>query len=246
MNSEEEKIVEAVNVSVKYGQTEAISGITIAIKPGDYIGIVGPNGSGKTTFVKAMLGLVPLSEGKFVFGVKPVKIGYLPQRTSALDPKFPASVSEVISHGLLSEKKFPRRINSADKRRIDEIASMLGIETLKNRNVGSLSGGQQQRVLLARALVNKPEIIILDEPTNALDPHIRENFYELLSKLNAETQTTILLITHDAGNIGNHARKFLYIDRKLIFFGSFNEFCASCEMTEYFGPYAQHYICKRH
>jgi zinc transport system ATP-binding protein len=246
MDSEGEKIVEAVNVSVKYGQTEAISGITLAIKHGDYIGIVGPNGSGKTTFVKALLGLVPLSEGKFVFGGKPVKIGYLPQRTSALDPKFPASVSEVISHGLLSEKKFPRRINSGDKRRIDEIASMLGIETLKNRNVGSLSGGQQQRVLLARALVNKPEIIILDEPTNALDPHIRENFYELLSKLNAETQTTILLITHDAGAVGSRARKLLYIDRKLIFFGSFEEFCESRKMTEYFGTYDQHYICKRH
>jgi zinc transport system ATP-binding protein len=123
---------------------------------------------------------------------------------------------------------------------------MMGIDHLKKRLIGDLSGGQQQRVLLARAMVNCPELLILDEPTTALDPETREHFYGLVEDLNRNAGTTVLLVTHDTWSIGKYASRFLYIDKKIIFDGSFDEFCRSEEMTAFFGEHAQHLICHRH
>ncbi|HXC93483.1 MAG TPA: ATP-binding cassette domain-containing protein, partial [Geobacteraceae bacterium] len=123
---------------------------------------------------------------------------------------------------------------------------MMGIVHLKKRLIGDLSGGQQQRVLLARAMVNCPELLILDEPTTALDPETREHFYGLVEDLNRNVGTTVLLVTHDTWSIGKYASRFLYIDKKIIFDGSFDDFCRSDEMTAFFGEHAQHLICHRH
>jgi zinc transport system ATP-binding protein len=112
--------------------------------------------------------------------------------------------------------------------------------------IGDLSGGQQQRVFIARALVNKPELLFLDEPTTALDPETRENFFEVLSDLNRNHKVTVVLVTHDIGTIGKYASKLLYIDRGVIFYGSFDEFCLSGDMTRFFGASSQHLICHRH
>ncbi|HSR37242.1 MAG TPA: ATP-binding cassette domain-containing protein, partial [Desulfurivibrionaceae bacterium] len=109
-----------------------------------------------------------------------------------------------------------------------------------------LSGGQQQRVLLARALVGNPELLIMDEPTTALDPETRENFYALLQQLNDETGTTVILVTHDTGSIGRYASRLLYLDKRVIFDGTFDDFCCSPEMTRFFGEHSQHLICQRH
>jgi zinc transport system ATP-binding protein len=109
-----------------------------------------------------------------------------------------------------------------------------------------LSGGQQQRVLLARAMVSSPKLLVLDEPTSALDPSIREGFYELLTTLNKDDNVTILLVTHDIATVGKYTNKMLYLDRKLHFYGDYEEFCKSKRMTEYFGNITQHQICWRH
>ena len=122
----------------------------------------------------------------------------------------------------------------------------LQIGALRGSLIGELSGGQQQRVLLARALVHRPRILILDEPTVALDPQSRENFYLTLQKLNKEEGITILFVTHDSGTIGKYAGKLLYLDKKVIFYGSFDRFCSSSAMTDYFGKSSQHVICQRH
>ena len=245
-------IISVKNLAVKYGDREVFSGISFDIAKGDYIGIAGQNGSGKTTLIKALLGLVKPEKGEiFIEGI-PLKkfnvwgkIGYLPQSLALSNSLFPASVQEVVALGLLSEKIFPKRIDSKDEERIFAALKLLGISDIKDKLIGELSGGQQQRVFLAHALVSDPEILILDEPTTALDPEIRGVFFDILNKLNKKG-VTILLISHDVSHIGNFAHKLLYIDKKAIFFGLFKDFCESQEMENYFGEHLQHFICHQH
>jgi zinc transport system ATP-binding protein len=240
-------------VTVKYQSNEVLSGISFTAQPGDYIGIVGPNGSGKTTLVRTLLGLIKPIQGEIaILGTRQdkftdwQKIGYLPQKLTSFNPRFPATVREVVSFGLLAGKKFPKRIYRTDEIAIDKALALLEIRNIRNLLIGELSGGQQQRVLVARAIVGEPELLILDEPTTALDPEAREKFFAVLKELNEKKKVTILLITHDIGNIGKYATKMLYLDKKIIFYGGFDNFCASSDITEYFGEYAQHLICHRH
>jgi zinc transport system ATP-binding protein len=200
-----------------------------------------------------MLGLMELESGSIEIMGVPVagfrrwqKIGYLPQATTITNKSFPASVAEVVSTGLLGTKSFPRSLSGSDWRRVTAILEVLDIGHLHKEQIGNLSGGQTQRVLLARAMVAEPAILILDEPTAALDPATREHFYETISRLNQEQGTTILLITHDSGTIGQYASKMLYLDRKLVFYGSFADFCHSPDMAQYFGDSSQHLMCHQH
>jgi zinc transport system ATP-binding protein len=137
-------------------------------------------------------------------------------------------------------------MNKDDISKIDETLIELGIYGLKTKLVGELSGGQLQRVLLARAIVNDPELLIMDEPTAALDPETRELFYSMIADINRTRGVTVLLVTHDSGAIGRYASKMLYLDKKILFYGSFEEFCNSPEMSSLFGEHSQHLICHRH
>lgn len=243
------KLLEIKNVSVKYGKFEAIKNVSFTVEQGDYIGIAGPNGSGKTTLIKAILGILPVSEGHIRFLKEKENgnfIGYVPQKNSASETYFPATVKEIVSTGLLSSKRGIKIISKIDYARVDAILDKLHILELRDKNIGSLSGGQYQRVLLARALVNEPGLIILDEPTSALDPLIRDELYSLLGELNSGSGITILLVSHDIGSIGKYTKKMLYLDTSLVFFGNYSDFCGSEAMTGYFGYEAQHRICWRH
>lgn len=240
------KNIEVKNLSVSYGNSEVLKNISFNINEGDYIGIVGPNGAGKSTLIKTLLNLVAETTGEITYYVDKKFIGYLPQITEASHKMFPASVFEVISTGLLLKKSFPKLITKEDKRKVEESLKLLNIQELSHKKIGDLSGGQQQRVLLARALVSNPKLLILDEPTSALDPKIRNEFYELLKELNETLKVTIILISHDIGTIGKYASRLIYLDKTLIFDGTFDEFCHSTDMTEYFGHLSQHQICWRH
>ena len=246
-------VIEVKGLYCRYGMTHALSDVSFSVEHGDYVGVVGPNGSGKSTLVKALLGIARLDEGEVnLFGTPLAdfndwhKVGYLPQNLNLFNPIFPATVSEVVGLGLLAGKSFPRRISRTDAARIDETLEQMGIADLRRRLIGSLSGGQQQRVMLARALVNQPRLLILDEPTAALDPETRDRFYALLAEINRTHDTTLMLVTHDSATVGSCASRLLYLDKKLIFFGTFREFCASPEMTSHFGDAAQHQICRLH
>ena len=246
-------IVSAKNLCFRYGHFEALCEVTFDVGKGDYIGLVGPNGSGKTTVIKIILGLMQPEKGTIIlFGKAPAaagassKIGYLPQKLTNFNPYFPATVKEVISLGLFSRKGFPKRITKPDEAMIDEAMALTDVFDIKDALIGELSGGQQQRVLVARAIVNKPELLILDEPTTALDPEAREKFFQLLRDLNLERNVTVILVTHDTASIGKYASKLLYLDKKVVFYGSFSDFCLSENMTQYFGEFAQHLICHRH
>jgi zinc transport system ATP-binding protein len=227
--------------------------ISVTVHAGDYVGIIGPNGSGKSTLVRALMGLSPIDAGTArLFGIPCGRfsawdrVGYLPQSLRLLNPVFPATVAETVALGLLSRKRFPRRLAHSDRDTVIRTLDMLGIADIAGKLIGELSGGQLQRALLARALVNDPDLLILDEPTAALDPETRERFYCLISEINRSRGVTVLLVTHDTGAIGKYASRMLYLDKRLLFFGSFEEFCHSEEMSALFGEHSQHLMCHRH
>lgn len=237
----------------RYNTVDVLENISFEVRAGDYIGLVGHNGSGKTTLIKVILGLLKPYTGNVSLFDQSLenfhswnRIGYMPQNLSFFNPIFPASVEEVISLGLLSEKRFPRRITNADKKTVQEALERLKITNLKDRLIENLSGGQQQRVFLARALITKPDLLILDEPSNALDTSSREQFFSILGQLNKKNKTAIILITHDVGQVGLYADKLLYLDRKIVFFGNFADFCKSDKMSRQFGLDSQHIICHQH
>ncbi len=237
------QIIRVENLSFRYNGMEAISGITFSVEKGDYLGIVGPNGSGKSTLIKNILGILRPDRGLVeLFGTKLAlfrdwnKIGYLPQRINALSAHFPATVSEIVQMGMKKKSRVALR----------QTLDMMAIGHLASRLIGELSYGEQQRAMLARALLRKPELLIFDEPTTALDPETRELFYAMTEQLNRTDQTTVILITHDIGVIGQYAQNLLYLDKKSVFSGTFKDFCSSPDMTGLFGPASQHIICHQH
>jgi len=247
------KILSVEELGFRYNSVEVLSDISFNIDAGDYIGLVGPNGSGKTTVIKIILGLLQQERGAVtLFSTDSSlfrdrqRIGYLPQKPTHFNPHFPATVKEIVSLGLFSKQRFPKRITKDDESLIYDAMAMAEVLDISDASIGELSGGQQQRVLVARALVNKPELLILDEPTTALDPEARENFFKVLYELNRRENVTVILVTHDIAGIGKYASKLLYLDKKVIFYGSFEDFCLSENMTHYFGKFTQHLICHRH
>ena len=248
-----DEIVRTDQLTCCYREGRVLEDISFQVLRGDYVGIVGPNGSGKSTLVKALLGLVDICDGGASLFGSPLsgfrdwnRVGYLPQSLHLVNPVFPATVHETVGLGLLSLKRFPKRLNNNDRVKINETLEELGIYDLKLKLIGELSGGQLQRVLLARAIVNDPELLVLDEPTAALDPETRERFYTMIDDINRTRGVTVMLVTHDSGAIGQHASKMLYLDKKMLFYGSFEEFCHSPEMSSMFGEHSQHLMCHRH
>lgn len=246
-------VLNTINLSFAYRESEVLSDVTFSVEPGDYIGLAGPNGAGKTTLIRTVLGLSGRYSGRIeLFGNDAGsfsdwgRIGYLSQRATALNPLFPASVEEVVGLGLLSKKRFPRKFTRTDGAAIKKALELMDIADIGKRLLGELSGGQQQRVFLARALVSDPDLLILDEPGTALDPLSREGFFEFIKRLNREKGMTVILITHDTAQIGEYANKLLYLDKRVVFYGSFSDFCLSDEMHRYFGHFSQHLICHQH
>jgi zinc transport system ATP-binding protein len=246
-------LIVARNLSVSYGSGLALENVSWQAGAGEFWAIVGPNGSGKTTLLRTILGLLTPSAGSLTLFDEPPtrfhawhRLGYLPQTSGQATPHFPATVREIVSLGRLAGKRFPRWINHADRVAVQETLERLGAEALADCRIGELSGGQRQRALLARALVNRPQLLLLDEPTIALDPEVRNTFYDLLQDLHRRDGVTIVLVTHDSATAGRYADHLLYLDRTTVFSGTFENFCASPEMTHRFGEFAQHTICHRH
>lgn len=246
-------LLQAEQLHIAYGSTDILRDISFQVQTGDYLGIVGPNGSGKSTLIRAMLGLVPVTSGTVRLLGQPLslfndwqKIGYLPQRLSFANPHFPATVEEIVRLGFIDKNGPKRRIDNRETKQLEEILARMGIIDLRQQLIGHLSGGQQQRALLARALVGRPALLLLDEPTTALDPETREDFYDIVKELNRDLGTAIILITHDTWNIGQYAKRFVYLDKTVIFDGTFAKFCASAEMTSFFGEHSNKTIYHHH
>jgi zinc transport system ATP-binding protein len=248
-----EKIVTIENLSFSYGNNKVVDNVSFSVDKGDYVALVGHNGSGKSTLIKLLLGILKPSSGRiFLFGSELSdfddwqKIGYLPQNIGIFSPLFPATVEEVVALGLLAGKSFPRHLHTSDFRKVKDALSKMDILTIKDKPVGELSGGQLQRVLLARAIVNDPKLLILDEPVSFVDPETREEFYSYASSLNRERGVTIILITHDVGHSIKHTNKLLFLDKRVVFYGDYRSFCVSEEMSKHFDPDILHIVCGQH
>lgn len=247
------EIVSTKNLTFRYGGNEAVENLTFAVEKGDYIALVGHNGSGKSTLVKLLLGILQPSAGSVTLFTEPIqtfsdwrRVGYLPQNIGLFNPLFPATVKEIVALGLIAQKDFPRKLAAKDAKKVQEALTQLGIAPLADKLIGELSGGQVQRTLLARAIVNDPELLILDEPVSSVDPETREDFFQYLARVNKEKQTTILLITHDIGHSVKSTNKLLFLDKRVLFYGGYGQFCASKEMENQFGMEIQHIVCHQH
>ena len=202
-----------------YEHETILQDINLDIYPADFIGLIGPNGGGKSTLLKVILGLLPPQSGEVrVLGMDPHQgrrhIGYVPQFVES-DRDFPISVWETVSLGLVSGWAPFRRFSKAEQARIEEALEVVGISDLHRKPMGTLSGGQRQRVFIARALVSDPQILLLDEPTASIDPNVTQDVYELLLHLNQNM--AILLITHDMMAISSYTKTIACLNRKLIY-----------------------------
>ena len=196
-------IIKIENLSAGYDQKTVLHDINLEISEKDFLGIIGPNGGGKTTLMKVILGLLKPSEGKITFydngmPVEQLEIGYLPQYNS-IDKKFPISVYEVILSGLNRQKSLFSRFTKEHHERVKETFSMMGLEGMENKPIGQLSGGQMQRALLGRAIVSNPNAIILDEPNTYIDKRFEARLYSLLEEINK--QRAVILVSHDIGSV---------------------------------------------
>ncbi len=198
-------VLTAKNLQFSYGAETILKSVSFDIKKGDYVGLIGQNGSGKSTLLKLLLGLLHPTGGEIELFGEPIKkfkdwdkIGYVPQRSGIFDQSFPATVEEIVNMGLLKMKD--DKVN-----RIHRALEMVEMAHLKDKQLRELSGGQQQRVLIARALVNQPELIFLDEPVVGVDTQSQHNFYQILHRLNKDLNITLLLVSHDLDVVAHEA-----------------------------------------
>ncbi|MEY3471175.1 MAG: hypothetical protein RLZZ223_525 [Candidatus Parcubacteria bacterium] len=244
-------IISTSQLSVEFNSIPVLKDINLDIYQDDFIGIVGPNGAGKSTLIKTILNLNHYKGKIKLWGESLSRfkhwnyIGYVPQSLDQYSHQFPATVEEIVALGLVSSLKWPRIMDQNSISKVKYILEELEILHLANTSIHDLSGGQRQRVWLAKALVSEPKILILDEPTNALDPEIRQIFYKQITGLH-QKGVAIILITHDTNDIGNYAQKLLLLDTKVIFWGGLDEVCNSEAMSKYFGSEAKHIICHQH
>ncbi len=210
------------NMSVYYGQTPAIAGVCLDVEDGEYLGIMGPNGGGKSTLLKAMLGLIPISSGRVqIYGNEAKSnrtiVGYVPQ-FAVMDKRFPITLIEVVLTGRMKAGLSPFfRFSANDKEFVYELLGRVGIAHLANRQISELSGGEFQKMLIARALAMGPRLLLLDEPTASVDASAQEQIYSLLEELNKDM--TIILVTHDLLAISSQVHRLACLNRRLVYHG---------------------------
>jgi zinc transport system ATP-binding protein len=218
-----EIVIEARDACVNLGQDRVLSDVNLAVRQGEIVGIAGPNGGGKTTLIRAILGLTPVCCGHImVFGksqpgaVERRRIGYVAQNAAHVDHAFPATVKEVVMLGRVAPRGLLRRLNGQDRDLAAEALKEVGLEELAHRQIGALSGGERQRVFLARALAGRPDALFMDEPTTGFDPEAREDFVALLRHLNEEHGITMMLVSHETDILQHAARRLIVVDRRIL------------------------------
>ncbi|RUT36195.1 metal ABC transporter ATP-binding protein [Paenibacillus zeisoli] len=208
-----QNIIEIDQVSFSYRDQKVITDLSFTAKERDFVGVLGSNGTGKTTLLKMIVGLLNPSQGSIKLFGEPIqkfkdweRIGYVPQK-NAFNPLFPATVREVVLSGLYSNRKIFRRMGRADHQKCADAMEVMRITDIANKRIGQLSGGQQQRVFLARALINHPDLLILDEPTVGIDVQTQADFFELIFHMHAHHHMTFLMVSHDIEMIEGYLGK---------------------------------------
>lgn len=204
-------IIEIKNLSAGYDGRNVLHDINLTVYEQDFLGIIGPNGGGKTTLMKCILGLLKPTDGEIIFHCKP-SLGYLPQYNT-IDRKFPISVEEVILSGLSVQKSLTARFTPEEKEKSKQVIARMGLEGLERRAIGQLSGGQLQRALLGRAIISDPSVLILDEPNTYIDKRFEARLYELLAEINKEC--AIILVSHDIGTVLQQVKSIACVNETL-------------------------------
>ena len=211
--------VEVENVWFSYEGSEVLKDVSFVLEQGEFLGIIGPNGGGKTTLLKLLLGILKPHRGRIrVLGQEPHdasrRVGYLPQNTDTVR-NFPISVLDVALMGRLARSRIGGRYTQEDRKEVQAVLERVGMWENRHRLIGSLSGGQRQRVFIARALATDPEILFLDEPTASVDTEFQTDLYDFLKELNREV--TIVVITHDIGVVSSHMKSIACVNKHFIF-----------------------------
>ncbi|MCM3611278.1 metal ABC transporter ATP-binding protein [Planococcus sp. MERTA32b] len=224
-------LIEIKDISFEYEETKALENISMKVEKGDFLAILGPNGSGKSTLLKIMLGLIKPTKGSIkLFGVdsKNFKhrewIGYVSQKSNSFNSGFPATVEEVVAGGLAKKAGLFRRLPRTVDEDVLEALKSVGMEAFLHRGISELSGGQQQRVFIARALVAKPKMLILDEPTVGIDHQNVQAFYDMLAALNREKNITLVMVTHDVDTVTDRISHVACLNQTIHFHGFKEQF----------------------
>ncbi len=210
-------IITLEDISARYGSKIVLENIHLTIYDHDFLGVIGPNGGGKTTLMHIILGLMKPSAGKVRYyedgkEVKELSIGYLPQYND-IDPQFPISAYEVVLSGLNKQKRPWQQFTKQHYEMVEETLSRLGLTALRQRPIGTLSGGQLQRVLLGRAIVSKPQVVILDEPNTYIDTAFQKEMYDILGEINQDC--AIIIVSHDTSLLKERAKHLVWVNRKI-------------------------------
>ncbi len=209
------RLFEMDSLSASYGGDLVLEDVDFSVQENDFIGVIGPNGGGKTTLLKVILGLLKPVEGTLTFNsdlLNSNSIGYLPQISTG-DLNYPVTVMDIVLSGLMIRKKMISRMTSEDKQKAISVIEELGIKEFVRSSLSELSGGQLQRVFLARAIIGNPRMLLLDEPGNFVDSTFENDFYEKLKELNS--RMAILMVSHDVGTISQHIKSYACVNRKL-------------------------------
>lgn len=235
-------VFEAKGLTYRINGSDIIKEIDLVVTKGEYSAVIGPNGGGKTTLIRLLLGLEKKTKGSIrLFGKKQKKfkewnkIGYVPQRVSQIDEYFPATVEEVVKMGRTAKRGLFKRESQNDRDIVKQAMSKMDVSNLKDKLIGELSGGQRQRVMIARALASEPEVLILDEPNTGVDMASQNRFYTLLRELNKKDGMTILFITHDVGVIADDIQNMLCINQTLLACNNPHEVLSCSEMSKLYG-----------
>ncbi len=215
-----EAIVEVNNVDVIRSNDIVIKNADFSINRGDYVGIVGPNGGGKTTLLRAILGFLPIKNGSIRLFGKDVtafsqwdRIAYVSQGAINFDNSFPLTVRELVALGRINRSNLGRKLKSADWLAVDAALELMGVLDLAHKRIGNLSGGQKQRIFVAKGLVRDPEVLFLDEPVAGIDAGSLETFYKKLSDLNSKKGITIIIVSHDLSAVFCRMSKLICVNR---------------------------------
>lgn len=220
-----QELLRLENISVAYGTRTVLSNISLKIHEGEYVGLIGKNGSGKSTLLKAILGLEPLKTGKIVYFNDPTlskpptqDIGYTAQM-HPIQRDFPATVGEIVEMGLYRQNGLFKRKDPKNVEKVMFALHQVGMEQFVNRPIGHLSGGEQQKIMIAQALVKKPRMLILDEPTSAFDFITLNNFIELLDRLNKKLGIAILIVQHNLEALRPYCSRLVMLKKKILYDG---------------------------